>query len=190
LICLRQPQHYGLPGFSDDCLGTIAQSLDSFLFKHNLEAAFLPCQSLHSNFDDNVAHRNIVSRMAMRSRAHVLDYTEDTTRVSDLFGNASMVIGMRLHAAILAVAYGRPCVAVSYDRKLDEFCTQAGIPYKVGVRDLNSPALLESLEECMMGPLRVNPQLPPDTWESIRLDLLHESSAGRTPIPATGSLTS
>jgi polysaccharide pyruvyl transferase CsaB len=176
LICLRQPQHYGLPGFSDDCLDTIAQSLDSFLFKHNLDAIFLPCQSLHSNFDDNLAHRNIVCRMAMRGRARILDYTEDITRVTELFSNASMVVGMRLHAAILAVAYGRPCVAVSYDRKLDEFCTQTGIPYRVEVSEIGTPKFLDSLERCIAGPLRVNPQIPPSTWESIRLNVI--------PVPA------
>jgi polysaccharide pyruvyl transferase WcaK-like protein len=190
LICLRQPQHYGLPVFSDDSLDTIAQSLDSFMFKHNLDAVFLPCQSLNSNFDDNVTHRNIVCRMTLQERVHILDYTENISRITELFSGARMVVGMRLHAAILAVAYGRPCVAVSYDRKLDEFCTQAGIPYKVHVSEIGSTAFLESLEQCMVGPLRVNPQMPPSSWESIRLNLLHENSASQTVVPVPAALES
>jgi N-acetylglucosaminyldiphosphoundecaprenol N-acetyl-beta-D-mannosaminyltransferase len=174
LVCLRQPQHYGLPGFSNDCLDTIAHSLDSFLYKHNLNAIFMPCQSLDSNLDDNVAHANVLSRMALRQRAKIVDYSEDLSRVADLFGNASLVVGMRLHAAILAVAYGRRCVGVSYDRKLDEFCAQAGIG-KVGLDQLNSPAFLEALERCIAGPLRVNPLSPASDWDNIRLNLGEES---------------
>jgi len=43
-------------------------------------------------------------------------------------GSASLVIGMRLHALILAAAAGVPALAVSYDPKVDAFAAQVGQP--------------------------------------------------------------
>jgi polysaccharide pyruvyl transferase WcaK-like protein len=41
-------------------------------------------------------------------------------------GSARLVIGMRLHALVLAAAAGVPAIAVSYDPKVDAFATRVG----------------------------------------------------------------
>ena len=41
-------------------------------------------------------------------------------------GSARLVIGMRLHALVLAAAAGVPAIAVSYDPKVDAFATRMG----------------------------------------------------------------
>lgn len=43
-------------------------------------------------------------------------------------GSASLVVGMRLHALILAAAAGVPALAISYDPKVEAFAAQVGQP--------------------------------------------------------------
>ena len=43
-------------------------------------------------------------------------------------GSASLVVGMRLHALVLAAAAGVPALAISYDPKVDAFAAQVGQP--------------------------------------------------------------
>ncbi|WP_293914027.1 polysaccharide pyruvyl transferase family protein, partial [Deinococcus sp.] len=46
----------------------------------------------------------------------------------DAIAGAGMVVGVRLHALILAAAAGTPFVGVSYDPKVSGFCADAGAP--------------------------------------------------------------
>ena len=46
----------------------------------------------------------------------------------EAIATASVVIGVRLHALVLAAAAGVPAIAISYDPKVDAFAQRAGIP--------------------------------------------------------------
>ncbi len=43
-------------------------------------------------------------------------------------GRMSLVLSMRLHGLIFALAGGVPAAGISYDPKVDAFCTEAGLP--------------------------------------------------------------
>jgi polysaccharide pyruvyl transferase CsaB len=57
-----------------------------------------------------------------------------------LIGSASLVIGMRLHALVLAAAAGVPGVAISYDPKVDAFASRIGMPIPADLASVIEPA--------------------------------------------------
>ena len=68
----------------------------------------------------------------------------------ETIAEASVVIGMRLHALILAAAAGVPAIGISYDPKVDAFAERAGIRV-VGSRaaPIDAATLLAAVEESL-----------------------------------------
>ena len=99
----------------------LASSLDH-LASLGYSIKFLACQ--RGEVDDHSTSQSIV-RM-MRYPANILPWTSDPQKIADAFGAASLVVAMRLHAAVLAEAYGVPCVTMPYDAKVTEYSERAG----------------------------------------------------------------
>jgi len=73
--------------------------------------------SFHPGVDDAAAHA---------LGADEVISTSDPARALDTIAAAGYVVGVRLHAVILAAAAGVPFAGVSYDPKVAGFCTDAG----------------------------------------------------------------
>ena len=74
-----------------------------------------------------------------------LEETADPKRAVELIANTGAVVGVRLHAVILAAASGIPFYGVSYDPKVANFCLDAGA---VSVStDFDVQALLKNVLE-------------------------------------------
>jgi polysaccharide pyruvyl transferase CsaB len=72
--------------------------------------------------------------------ARLLGAELELDEVLDAIGSARLVIGMRLHALILAAAAGTPAVGISYDPKVDAFANRAGQPVIARVDEPIDPA--------------------------------------------------
>ncbi|HJP71910.1 MAG TPA: polysaccharide pyruvyl transferase CsaB [Candidatus Limnocylindria bacterium] len=70
----------------------------------------------------------------------------------EAIATASVVIGVRLHALVLAAAAGVPAIAISYDPKVDAFAQRAGIPVIGSVASaLDTEQLLSAVDEALRG---------------------------------------
>ena len=74
-----------------------------------------------------------------------LEETDDPVKALLRISGAGMVVGVRLHAVILAAAAGTPFLGVSYDPKVTGFCDDAGAP-SVGT-DFDVQAVLKQVLE-------------------------------------------
>ena len=112
-------------------------------------------------------HRSIVARMRQRDAVDFLPWTVDVGHVATTFREASLVVAMRLHAAVLAEAFGAPTAILAYDRKLLEFARQRGITV-VDAADLDrAGACRARLEDALGGSRSGAADPPPHDWLSI-----------------------
>ena len=63
-------------------------------------------------------------------------------------GRMSLVVSMRLHGLIFALTGGAPAAGVSYDPKVDAFCTEAGLPM-IALEDVTGDDLQELADLAM-----------------------------------------
>ena len=66
-----------------------------------------------------------------------------------LIGHFSALVGMRLHALIMAAVMGVPPVGISYDPKINRFLGSLGLKPAGTVDNLSEPALLASLNRAL-----------------------------------------
>jgi len=108
-------------------------------------AVLLPLQRLH---DDDRPVLEEVARAAGREAGAVL--VEPAALPPDLvgaLGHFDLVVGMRVHALVLALDAGTPFVALSYDAKVDEFARAAGLGAHVyPAAEFEASAVIESCE--------------------------------------------
>lgn len=80
---------------------------------------------MHGPFDQN-ASREIINLMG--EEAHMLPYKMDIHEKISILSECSLLIGMRLHALILAAVANTPMIGISYDPKIDSFVQQVNQP--------------------------------------------------------------
>ncbi|HZD32291.1 MAG TPA: polysaccharide pyruvyl transferase family protein, partial [Candidatus Angelobacter sp.] len=121
LVCLRdRANFYGRYAMTDERLSTLAGGLDALVEGRGLRVKFLPFQDCPSGVNDNRVHDEVFRRMQHREAAEVLEWSDDFYALGKTFAGAQAVIAMRLHAAILAKAFLKPCAIMPYDQKLLE----------------------------------------------------------------------
>lgn len=161
-VALRaNPNAFRTYPVDETSLRAFALSLDRIVERHNLDVCFVPLQDTAEEPDIEI-HRRIASFMQFGGRAAHIAWTPELGPTAAVIRDARFVIAMRLHAAVLAAAYGRPCVVMPYDTKVKEFGRQ------MNFAQVDAPALqdvdrLEALYNAAHDPGRTQ-NCPAPAW--------------------------
>ena len=121
---------------SPQFVSELAAALDT-LARRGSTVVFLPMQ--HPQDMTVIAE----VQAAMREPSRVLMGRYTPRQLMALAGELDLVIGMRLHALIFAVAAGVPVVGVSYDPKVESFLDEVGCPQAGTPSHLKADRLVE-----------------------------------------------
>ena len=88
------------------------------------EIIAIPFEQLRDN--DEQYLNTIKDKVQNKNLFHVQKYSLDINKIFDLYVNANLVIGMRLHSIILAHKFNKPFIALSYSEKVSGFCASIG----------------------------------------------------------------
>ena len=87
----------------------------------------------------------------MRHRDNSIVVSRDlpSSELLNLFRLCDLTVGMRLHALIFSVLNRVPCVAISYDSKVDQLMEQIGSPAVIDIKSLEADALVRAMSDAM-----------------------------------------
>lgn len=124
-------------------LKTVAKIAD-FIYEKGWKIVFIP---MHHPMDI-APSQEIISRMRHREHAVLIDEKNTNFReVISMISNVDFMLGMRLHAVILAGILSIPFTAISYDPKIDRFVESLQYPAPLHVESLDYDLLLADIEE-------------------------------------------
>jgi polysaccharide pyruvyl transferase CsaB len=115
------PTTWGIEVEGWDWVGGVARHVSALALKEGLQVLLL---SLHPAFDDPVVRRfgEALAPAAYRTT----DCPLTPRAMAAVLASSSLVVAMRLHAAILAVSEGTPLVAIAYAPKVRAFMRHTG----------------------------------------------------------------
>lgn len=138
LVSMRgNPNVYSQYSLGTPEIKNIAKGLDYLVEKHGLNIVFIPFEKKVDDGEGSVVN-SIFKLMKCRENVTICSWTSDLEKVLRLFRDASFIVAMRLHAAVLAVAYDKRCIVMPYDIKLNELAQQVGLTNIIHSSDLSS----------------------------------------------------
>jgi len=122
----------------DALVRAFAELADRLVEERGARIVFGPQALVGPVSDVEIAHR-VVRRMRHPEAASVVAADLDPAQLATLYGRLRLLVTVRMHAGILAMTAGTPCVAVGYGLK------HTGTMEGLGIGDLVLP--LEGIEE-------------------------------------------
>ena len=116
--------------------------------------------------------------LALGDAAAEVYHADTPEAVFSAIRESSLVIGMRLHALIMAAAANVPAVAVNYDPKVAAFAARAGIPLAEGGVGFKAADLAEQALDCLTAPPVYRTAQEAELWQPLLAELDKILAAG------------
>jgi len=159
-------------------LENVAKGLDYLVEQHGLNIIFVPFQEEVDDGEGAVVN-SIFKLMKYKENVTMSEWTSDLGKVLRLFRDANLIVAMRLHAAVLAVAYNKKCLVMPYDIKLDELAQQVGLTNVIHSDDLASYEKVRSSLEATINEVPKY-HLRPDILQDIKLSSIVDGKKSAT----------
>jgi polysaccharide pyruvyl transferase CsaB len=175
-VCLRHnPNVFGRYSMNEPQIRTLARALDDLVEKRGVNVVFIPFQENPASGEgDSQLHQVVAQGMVHKDRVLVRPWTADFDEVCRWIRGARFVLSMRLHAAVLAQAYGRPSVLMPCDRKIREFGRLMNIRHVIEAISLDEVAKVSSVLESAWLEAQekkdMSRQSVASLWAGLRLD--------------------
>ncbi len=131
------------PWISDETpiLATIADFCNKTLIPAGYSIVLLPFQTFQDN--DRVVLHKLYDRILNKRNVQYVAGELELQEILDILSESEVVLGMRLHALILATMTGTPFIGLGYSQKVRGFTEEAGQDsYYVELANLNFKELL------------------------------------------------
>jgi len=135
----------------------LAAGLDLFLRDRAGTILFVPFQQIHKPREDDVeVAARITSLMEFQDRASILARELTPQQIQTVIAGSDLVVGMRLHSTILAMAAGVPVVGLSYDPKVEQIMGRAGLAdFTINIESIQAARLAELMGRALVEKRRV-----------------------------------
>jgi|GEM_PF-273651 len=128
----------------------VAAALDRLLDEVDAEIIFIPFQAYQESegvlTDDARIAQIVLDQMRQSARARLIAIAPTPHAMIDILGTCDLILGMRLHAILLASIVGVPSVGLIYDPKVANALTDLGLgEFAHDVTTLDAASLAQSL---------------------------------------------
>lgn len=131
----------------------IAHIADFLIEKHKVTPVFIP---MHYSVDIPVIN-NIISKM--NGKGYVIKNKYNVPDTLGIISKMDMLVGMRLHALIMAASQGIPVVGLVYDPKIEGFLQYIGQPSAGHIHHLNLNELKNIIDNIWNNRVSIKQQL-------------------------------
>lgn len=123
----------------------IAQACDELIEKYGFNIKLLPFQA-GTEYDTGILNK-IYELSKNKNKICVLDVsTQSIPSIINLLGHAEVIIGMRLHACILASIAGTALIPLSYMQKVDDFWKNEHTFTPININKISVNRLMERFD--------------------------------------------
>ncbi|MBT7192175.1 MAG: glycosyltransferase [Anaerolineae bacterium] len=125
----------------------VAGALDIFIESHNGTVIFIPFQNLkQSNLCDEEVSERIRLKMHNKEHAIVLSDNKTAHEKANIISQSDLVLGMRFHSIVFAIASGIPAVGLVYDKKVQNLMNRASLSeYAIPLEKITAQSLSDQL---------------------------------------------